>query len=269
MFTRIMTGVIGIPIILCVVFLVPGWGFSSLIAIVCALIQIELLWNTRILRKKTAVAAACILAAGIPLLCWFGADAWIIVAGILVLTVILFGMAMSGNLRFDGIAPVYFSALVVPIMLSSFVAILKAENGIYLVLYPMAAAWMSDTGGYFFGRWFGKRKLCPKISPKKTVEGSVGGLVFSAAASAVYCAVLRFGFGAEPRWAVICVLGVVCSGAAQFGDLMFSFIKRERGIKDYGKIIPGHGGLLDRCDSIMLAAALVWIATKIIPLVTV
>ena len=120
-----------------------------------------------------------------------------------------------------------------------------------------AAPWVTDTFAYLFGRLLGKHKLIPEVSPKKTVEGSVAGIVFCM----IY--VILFGFVCSKIWGVTCnyailaALGVLLSIVGQIGDLAMSVIKREYNIKDYGKIMPGHGGALDRFDSVLAVSIVV------------
>jgi phosphatidate cytidylyltransferase len=126
-------------------------------------------------------------------------------------------------------------------------------SGALLLMLPMLVTWASDIGGYVFGRTMGRHKLIPKVSPGKTVEGSIGGIVSSIAVAWLFGdLVLRnaaqLGFKWFP-WGVI-IFGVVISVAAQVGDLFESLIKREGGVKDSSRIIPGHGGVLDRLDSL-------------------
>jgi len=121
------------------------------------------------------------------------------------------------------------------------------------VLLTMVLAWGSDTSAYFVGRKFGKTKLAPRISPKKTLEGSAGGLV----ASVVGAVIMSFflpGLGAVDAVA----LGILAGGAGQAGDLMMSVLKRSSGVKDSGGILPGHGGILDRVDALAFTAPATW-----------
>lgn len=113
---------------------------------------------------------------------------------------------------------------------------------------------MSDTGAFFAGRAFGKRKLCPAVSPNKTVAGCIGGFVGSIAGMAVFHLVVKTWFQLDLGWGVVILMGVIGSLFGQLGDLSFSVIKREFGIKDYGAIFPGHGGVLDRFDSVLFVA---------------
>ena len=121
------------------------------------------------------------------------------------------------------------------------------------VLLTMVLAWGSDTSAYFVGRKFGKTKLAPRISPKKTLEGSAGGL----AASVVGAVIMSFFLpGLGPIDAV--ALGILAGAAGQAGDLLMSVLKRSSGVKDSGGILPGHGGILDRADALAFTAPATW-----------
>ena len=125
-------------------------------------------------------------------------------------------------------------------------------SGTTLVLLPLLLTWASDTGAYFFGRLFGRRKLIPSVSPGKTVEGAIGGLLLSVVVCWAYVrwVLVPVGnLGLAP--AGIVVFGILVSVAAQIGDLAESLLKREAGVKDSSGIIPGHGGILDRFDSLL------------------
>jgi len=121
------------------------------------------------------------------------------------------------------------------------------------VLMTMVLAWGSDTAAYFVGRKFGKTKLAPRISPKKTIEGSAGGLTASLVGAAVMSYFLP-GMGAVDGIA----LGVLAGTAGQAGDLLMSVLKRSSGVKDSGGILPGHGGILDRVDALVFTAPATW-----------
>ena len=126
--------------------------------------------------------------------------------------------------------------------------------GQYIYLLVFIAAWITDTFAYFTGVFFGRHKLCPKISPKKTVEGSLGGIAFCVLAFLIYGFAVSRMFPLEPNYLGLAAVGVVMSILSQVGDLLASVIKRTYGVKDYGKLFPGHGGVLDRFDSVLLLA---------------
>ena len=118
-------------------------------------------------------------------------------------------------------------------------------------------SWVTDTGAFVFGKLFGKHKLIPEVSPKKTVEGAVGGIVTNVAILSLYGFILwKAGISEFRPWIIIPV-AAVASVFSQIGDLVMSNLKREHGIKDFGRIFPGHGGVLDRFDSVLATAAVI------------
>ena len=130
----------------------------------------------------------------------------------------------------------------------------------------MILAFSSDSGAYFAGRFFGKHKLAPIISPKKTVEGMVGGVITCVIFMLADGLVLDFGFHLRVTYFYAAIYGIIGSFASVVGDLVFSVIKRQTGIKDYGKLLPGHGGILDRFDSTILVAPLTELLILFLPL---
>jgi phosphatidate cytidylyltransferase len=132
-------------------------------------------------------------------------------------------------------------------------------DGKYLYLLVFIGAWVCDTFAYFTGRFFGKHKLIPEISPKKTIEGAIGGIVFTAVAFGIYVLILDKCFNYKLNPIALIILGIVVAVISQIGDLIASAIKRQYEIKDYGFIFPGHGGVRDRFDSVMLVAPVVYV----------
>ncbi len=128
------------------------------------------------------------------------------------------------------------------------------EEGKYIYLLVFFGGWVSDTFAYFTGMLIGKRKLCPAISPKKTVEGSIGGIIANMIVFAGYAFVLRQFFEINANIVFFAILGALFSAVGQFGDLIASSIKRHYNVKDFGKFFPGHGGVLDRFDSTLAIA---------------
>lgn len=135
------------------------------------------------------------------------------------------------------------------------VFIREKENGNKLIWLVFIIAWASDTFAYYFGRFFGKHKLCPEVSPKKTIEGSIGGIIGSIIGVSVWFIIFK---PTNINLFSLIILGIVGGSISQIGDLSASLIKRFVNIKDYGKIMPGHGGVLDRFDSILFIAPVVY-----------
>lgn len=149
----------------------------------------------------------------------------------------------------------------IPFLLSNIYLIREHHNGIYFVWLVFISAWLCDTGAYFVGVSFGKHKLIPSLSPNKTIEGSIGGVAFATVSGFIYGLVISKIFSLEyftivPSCTIITFLG---SLFAQLGDLTASSIKRYTKIKDFGKIMPGHGGFIDRFDSVLFTAPIIYI----------
>ena len=148
--------------------------------------------------------------------------------------------------------------LYLPMMLSYIYQIRIAEDGLYSLWLIFICSWGCDTCAYCVGMLFGKRKLAPVLSPKKSIEGAIGGVVGAALLGAIYGVAVSGQVvmkNTPVYFAIICAVGAVIS---QFGDLIASGIKRQHGIKDYGKLIPGHGGILDRFDSVIFTAPMIY-----------
>lgn len=148
--------------------------------------------------------------------------------------------------------------LYLPLMLSYIYQIRIAEDGLFSLWLIFLCSWGCDTCAYCVGVLFGKHKLAPVLSPKKSIEGAVGGVIGAALLGAIYGVVVNNYMVMENAplyFAIICAVGAVIS---QFGDLIASGIKRQHNIKDYGKLIPGHGGILDRFDSVIFTAPMIY-----------
>ncbi len=140
---------------------------------------------------------------------------------------------------------------------------LPAGSGHIILLF--VSVWLTDTGAYLVGSGFGRWKLSPRLSPRKTVEGAVAGLLFAAMGAALLKQIQMAGKGSMPPYTMLqyIVVAVLASVVGQAGDLVESALKRDAKIKDSGALFPGHGGLLDRCDSLLFAAPVVYYCAKL------
>ncbi len=175
---------------------------------------------------------------------------------LLLLYFFLIAVLREGKLLYGQLMGAVGGCLYITLAFSSMVLLRDTEKGVYLFLLPFIGSWVCDTFAYFVGRLFGRHKLSPVISPKKTVEGSLGGIAFSVGAFALYGAFLS-GQGISPNYPALLAAGLAVSVVSQIGDLSLSAIKREYGIKDYSHLFPGHGGVLDRFDSVIATAPLI------------
>lgn len=161
------------------------------------------------------------------------------------------------------VAITVFSLIYIPFMFSFLKLILMMDNGRILIWYVFLGAFASDTFAYIVGTKFGRTKLCPDISPKKTVEGSIGGIIGVIISYIILTYIGNAYFDLNLNMLTILLAGLIAGIAGQFGDLSASAIKRFCNIKDFSDIIPGHGGILDRFDSILFVAPVIYMFLKV------
>jgi len=172
----------------------------------------------------------------------------------------LYLMAISvflhGKVNFAQLGEAFLACMYILIGFNAIVYLRDLQNGgQYIYLLVFVGAWVTDTFAYFSGRLFGKHKLIPHVSPKKTVEGSIGGTIFCILSFLLFGLILNRFCSFHVNYLALAVSGLLIAIVSQIGDLCMSVIKRERGIKDYGNVFPGHGGMMDRFDSILAVAA--------------
>ena len=194
----------------------------------------------------------------------YGARILLASALVYLLWVIAVTVFRRGPFAFAEAASVYLVASYIAVGFACLSAIrYGVALGAYLCLLVFIGPWVTDTFAYFTGRFFGRHKLIPEVSPKKTVEGSVGGTVFCVVGYIVFGIVMQFGYGFTVNYWMLAVAGLLVAVISQIGDLIASLIKREHGIKDYGNIFPGHGGVMDRFDSVLTTSILLWLLMQI------
>ena len=168
-------------------------------------------------------------------------------------------------LGFGDVAAVFMSVTYVTVSFTSMALTRYMTNGVHIFGLVFVAAWMCDIFAYFTGRLFGKHKLAPHLSPKKTIEGSVGGILFATLGCMLYGFIVAKATGLSASYLVLALLGFVLSIISQIGDLWASLIKREHGIKDYSQMLPGHGGVMDRFDSILAISTVLMAVCMVFP----
>lgn len=168
-------------------------------------------------------------------------------------------------LGFTDVAAVFMSVAYVAVSFTSMSLTRYMPYGNYIFVLVFVAAWMCDIFAYFTGRIFGRHKLAPHLSPKKTVEGSIGGIIFSIIGCILYGFVVQKFTHISANYLTLGLIGLVLSVLSQIGDLWASLIKREYGVKDYSQMMPGHGGIMDRFDSILAISTALMAACMMFP----
>lgn len=265
--TRIIAGCVFGIVMALTFFIAPAWVTAITVAAMTALASYELLHTTGLVKERNLNIYSALMAVFITVWSYFGCNHAVLVLGILVYTMLLFSELLftSGKVSVEKLCYCLLSGLVIPFLLTALLRI-RMDYHWSILLIPFIMAYCSDTGAYFVGVFLGKHKMCPAISPKKTWEGFVGGILIASASMMIFALVLDRQ-GHEVNYLLAAVYGLVGSICSVFGDLNMSVIKRQTGIKDYGKLIPGHGGILDRFDSVMITAPLTEALLLIIPFV--
>ena len=267
MASRILVAVIGIPMILAVLLLCPSICMAVVIGLLSAIGAYELMGATHFLDNKALLAASCVLAGATPLWFYLGCSTVAGMAGLLIFLIFVFSVAFASHetVTLGHIGGTIVSGAVIPAMLSAMLLLADLEHYRYYILLPVISAFCSDGAALFVGMKFGKRKLAPVLSPHKTVEGSIGGVLGSVLCCLIYGILVRVGTGVMPNLWVFLLYGVLGSVVSQFGDLTFSYMKREFGMKDYGRLFLAHGGVLDRFDSVIFCAPLTAVMVQLLP----
>lgn len=258
---RLLTAAVVVPLLLLLLYRGPAWGLYLLILPASLIGTWELLGMTHrgdVVSQAIGLALAAASSAAV----YFGKDARYALTVLAVVPVVgpIATLLRLGDIKTAGLRAVTMS--MAPLFVSMplcWLAVVRRDvpDGASYVVMTLMFAWFSDTGGYFAGRFLGKHKLYEAVSPKKTIEGAFGGL-----GGAVLGACLAH-FWFLPRIPLVdaLVLAVVAGALGQAGDLGESLVKRSMGVKDSGAIVPGHGGILDRIDALLLTSTVVYLYT--------
>ncbi len=263
---RILTAVIALPLLaLYFYFLSDTPGMPLIVAAAGCITSYELMKCVGYHKMPAVAVPTYIFAAAVPF-CARRPDEQYIFLGLFFFISFIYmfymlAVAVMSKVAFkvEDIAVLYMMETYMVFGYTSIILIRDMEHGVFIYLLPFITAWMTDAGGYFIGRVFGKHKLVEHISPKKTVEGAIGGIIFCVVTMLIYALGVGLIFKVTPNYIFAAVLGAVIAVVSQFGDLIASLVKRRYGIKDYGNLIPGHGGMMDRCDSLIATAPFIYL----------
>ncbi len=250
MLTRIISGAVGVLILAAILFFHDTMVLPIAVACIIIVMVYELLRAVKLHTNKPLLLVTELFSLGIPFEC--GAEDHLkVFSDVMTGTILIFiiWLFKHKELRYEKVFFALAVMILIPQSMSTIVRIEAMDSGLFLLVMGLCGAWIADTGAYFTGVAIGKHKLCPEISPKKTIEGFVGGIVTTGLVYAIAFSV-HDGFTVS-KALLSFVLGAVCAVVGTVGDLSASMVKRQTGIKDYGKIMPGHGGLMDRFDSVL------------------
>lgn len=267
--TRVISGAILASLLFLLVLVLP----KELAAIVMGVLQViacyELLYRTKLVTKPRLILYSCGMAFLLAIWSFYGAVHAYFVLMMMGYFLLLFSEMLMDHvkIRFETLSKCFVGGLIVPYLMSSVVRILAMSTGRYVILIPFLVACICDAGAYFVGVKFGKHKLAPVVSPNKTIEGALGGIAAGVVAMLLYTFILDVPLKFDVNYGTAVIYGVAGCLVGEVGDLCFSVIKRQTGIKDYGNLVPGHGGVLDRFDSILAVAPLIEALLLIMPVI--
>ncbi len=259
---RVLTSVIGLPLLGIILYmgqgaLVIGVSLLTLIGTLEYTAAVNHILRPRI-RYSLMLSLALLMVLTIKLDYNFGLPM------LLICFILLFCYEIaSKNIGFERAGAMLLGLIYVPIMFGHLFLFETLNKGGYYLWLIFIIAFATDTAAYFVGNAIGTKKLAPRISPKKTIAGGIGGLLTAAIMAVIYGRILRSFFDFDLAWYLYFGIGIIASIAGQCGDLMASMIKRKVAIKDFSKVLPGHGGILDRFDSIIFIIPIIYIFARL------
>ena len=269
---RIIVAVIFMPLLLAVMLLLPSIAWTAVVCSICAVAAFELLRATGEGKLSLPMQAAVILSAALmPLGNWAGlSTAYVGLLSVAVMAV-CFWCAIraydgySAPVGFSHVLVCLFGGIIIPLALSALVELRCLEHGKYLVLIAVLLTFVTDAGAYFAGVFLGRHRGITKVSPNKSLEGYIGGFISGLLFAVLYGLIASRVAGKSVNLFPLALCGLFGALATEVGDLAFSFIKRQYGVKDYGHLLPGHGGMLDRFDSMVFCGPVVLFIVRCLP----
>lgn len=269
---RIIVACIFVPIMLWIMLVPPPLAWTALVCFISAMAAFELMravgeGKITLPMRVVTIASAALL----PFGSWAGLDmAYVNLLSFVVMAVCFWCAIRAYDengvpIGFFHVLAALFGGIIIPLALSALVELRQMDHGKYLVLLAVLLTFATDAGAYFAGVFLGKHKGVTRVSPNKSVEGYIGGFVTGVVFAVLYGLVASKIAGADVNLLSLALCGLFGALATEVGDLAFSFIKRQYGIKDYGHLLPGHGGMLDRFDSMMFCGPVVLFIVQFLP----
>lgn len=270
--TRIITAAIGIPALLLVIFLPWSIVFSCAMAFISGVAVYEVLKISGVWKHRDLSIIAIAFSVVAPFFNRIPSALVMLLCLMYVMALLLVYLKSHQNITFETLGLSFFSSAYIAISLSGAAYLRSMEkHGLFYLILAFGIAWFADAGAYFIGVFFGKHKLCPTISPKKTVEGFVGGLASSVLLTLLVAWIYEGAFLRHVEhvsYGVVLLLALCGSLLSVVGDLFASLIKRQYNVKDFGNFFPGHGGMMDRFDSLMPVFLAVYFTVSHLPIIS-
>lgn len=266
---RIISGAVAVVLLVIVLLLHNTFVFPLCIGLISALAIFELLRADKCIKYMFSVIAAGLCAVLTPFFRFYGMGNWSVFVTVAASMIIFFDFILNHKSRtFHQTAYILAVTVFITYSMNLLVSLLHMSDkfGLVYVILALCAAWISDTGAYFTGTFLGKHKLCPEISPKKTVEGFLGGIIADIVVMIIVSVIYGLIADVHVNYIWLIFTAAVCSVVGVLGDLSASLIKRQRNIKDFGNIMPGHGGVMDRFDSVMFTVPVFFACVAAIPI---
>lgn len=269
---RIIVAVVLLPAMLWIMLAPPPLAWTALVCFISAMAAFELLravgeGKITLPMRVVTIAAAAML----PFGSWAGLGTAYVNLLSFVVMAVCFWCAIRAydedgvKIGFFHVLAALFGGIIIPLALSALVELRRMDHGQYLVLLAVLLTFVTDAGAYFAGVFLGKHRGITKVSPNKSVEGYIGGFVTGLVFALLYGVAAGKIAGTEVNLLSLALCGLFGALATEVGDLAFSFIKRQFGVKDYGHLLPGHGGMLDRFDSMMFCGPVVLFIVQCLP----
>lgn len=265
---RLLSALVGIIVGVSIIAIDNIWLYAAAVTFFSVVGVWEFIRAVKCTEFKMLTAASLLVSAAVPSIFIFNLH-WLIMPVFAGFMFALFALLLGKHkrIKIEHIAMCGGAATLIPASLSCIIlfryTVDSADTalGVFLIVYLLFCAWLGDSGAFFVGTFLGKHKLCPDVSPKKTIEGFIGGIV--TVGVGVFLEALVFNLfifkDFQINYLVVIVIGMLASVFGVLGDLSASVVKREFGVKDFGSIMPGHGGVLDRFDSVLFVAPFIFV----------
>ncbi len=254
---KVLSAIIGVPLCCVAMFLLPLKYAIFFFSAVTGIAAYEFTFRTGLVKNKNKGIVSVCFSVAMPWLFYFEAEFCCIIFAVFIYICLLFIFSMAEKRSdLNELFVCFFGTVVFSVLLSLCVVMLKGKYGKILLALPFISSWVADSFAHIFGSLFGKHKLIPHISPNKTTEGAVAALFGGVFGTEVFALILHL-CDYDVNLIMFGIVGLLGAVFGMLGDLSLSYIKRKCSIKDYGNLIPGHGGVLDRFDSTMFVLPVV------------